>query len=78
MCIRDRFFKARRILEMFGASVGHHDGSNHQTSVCCEKLADLSRYLIKDGVVKATILSELFYNPVSLQITITRLDLQQI
>ena len=39
---------------MFGASLGH-DGSNHQTSVCCEKLADL----IKDSV-KATILSELF------------------
>ena len=62
MCIRDRmtpvqFFKARRILEMFGPSLGH-DGSNHQTSVCCEKLAYLSSHLIKDGV-KATILTEL-------------------
>ena len=61
---------------MFGPSLGH-DGSNYQTSVCCEKLSDLSSHLIKDGV-KATILSELFYGHVSLQITITRLDLQQI
>ena len=62
---------------MFGASLGH-DGSNSQTSVCCEKLADLSSHLIKDGVVRAKILSELFYNPVSLQITITPLDHKQI
>ncbi len=27
-----QFFKARRILKMFGASLGH-DGSDHQTSV---------------------------------------------
>ena len=54
-----QFLKAKRILEMFGPSLGH-DGSNHQTSVCCEKLADLSSHLIKDDVVKATILSEFF------------------
>ena len=72
-----KFFKARRILEMFGPSLGH-DRSNHQTSVCCEKLADLSSHLVNDGVGKATILSKLFYGPVSLQISITHLDLQQI